>query len=279
MLYIWIDIALGILGCVFLPLFWSLYGMPAGSLFGSLRGRWDDRTPKAEEPKALADGEAGDAGVTEAEEPEASSDSEAAGSGIREPEEEIAMPHEMRTDTPIGVLIGALVCLIAVCVCRAVAGGDPCGGALWVLVTVFMLAGAWIDFCRHVIPNRLLLISIAAWVVMVLISAASSGWNAAWLLVLRCVAGGAVWFVVFLFIAWLSRGSVGMGDVKLMGILGLYLGLYQSFGVILLGMFLCAIVGIVLLIRKSATKKSGLPFAPFLSAAVVVLSIISVFVQ
>jgi leader peptidase (prepilin peptidase)/N-methyltransferase len=58
---------------------------------------------------------------------------------------------------------------------------------------------------------------------------------------------------------------MGMGDVKLAGVMGLYLGL--SVAPALLVAFLSgSIVGVAILVRHGASaRKRGVPFAPFLA--------------
>jgi leader peptidase (prepilin peptidase) / N-methyltransferase len=72
-------------------------------------------------------------------------------------------------------------------------------------------------------------------------------------------------FLFFLIIYLVSQGRwLGFGDVKLVFLLGLFLG----FPNILVGLFLSftigAIIGIGLIILKSKNLKSEVPFAPFL---------------
>jgi leader peptidase (prepilin peptidase)/N-methyltransferase len=65
---------------------------------------------------------------------------------------------------------------------------------------------------------------------------------------------------------------MGMGDVKLALLLGLYLG-WLSLGHVLLGLFLGfllgSIAGIGLLVTGVRGRKDHLPFAPFLAAGAV----------
>jgi prepilin signal peptidase PulO-like enzyme (type II secretory pathway) len=73
-------------------------------------------------------------------------------------------------------------------------------------------------------------------------------------------AAGAFLFVPSL----LTRGGVGMGDVKLAALLGAALGWGVALA-LLLGSLAASVAGIVLLVRHgSAARKTAVPFAPFL---------------
>ena len=58
---------------------------------------------------------------------------------------------------------------------------------------------------------------------------------------------------------------MGMGDVKLAGVMGLYLGLSVAPGM-LIAFLTGSVVGVAILLRHGAgARKRGVPFAPFLA--------------
>ena len=81
------------------------------------------------------------------------------------------------------------------------------------------------------------------------------------------LAAGAAWFGFFLLLN--LGGGMGMGDVKLAGVLGLCLG---SFGVVpaVLGIGLAfvagGLAGVVVLARRVGGATARIPFGPFLLA-------------
>jgi prepilin signal peptidase PulO-like enzyme (type II secretory pathway) len=90
----------------------------------------------------------------------------------------------------------------------------------------------------------------------------------------RHFAGGliglAVAWLFFALQAFIYPAGIGWGDVKLSGVLGLYLGWFgtRAFLAGLLGSYLLAFVaGIGLLLARRATRKSLLPFGPFMLAS------------
>ena len=77
------------------------------------------------------------------------------------------------------------------------------------------------------------------------------------------LAGGLFYLVVVL-----SRGKgMGMGDVKLAGVLGLIFGWPDMIMIIILAFIVGAGVGIVKIVREKGATKKTIPFGPFLTLA------------
>ena len=68
---------------------------------------------------------------------------------------------------------------------------------------------------------------------------------------------------MFLICYFITRGGVGMGDVKLFFVAGLYLGSGGIMAVIVTTVFSSAVYSIVQLVRKKAKLKDEIAFAPF----------------
>jgi leader peptidase (prepilin peptidase)/N-methyltransferase len=128
------------------------------------------------------------------------------------------------------------------------------------------IALALIDLDVRKLPNKLTLPSYA--VVAVLLGiAALAGHDAGPLL--RAFGGMAVLYLGYFALAFAYPAGMGFGDVKLAGVLGLYLG-WLGWGSLLVGVFagfvLGGFVGIALILRGSAGRKSKIPFGPFMVA-------------
>ena len=129
--------------------------------------------------------------------------------------------------------------------------------ALAVPLLVLLLALAAIDLRRRIVPNRIVA-PAAAWAIVagaVVEPGASTGRLAAAALAI----GG------LLALALGSRGGIGMGDVKLAGVMGLFLG--PGVAPALVAAFLAgSLAGAVVLVRRGAgARKQALPFVPFLA--------------
>jgi leader peptidase (prepilin peptidase) / N-methyltransferase len=118
------------------------------------------------------------------------------------------------------------------------------------------------DLERRVIPNTVLLAGAIAAVAIAAIGDPSS-------LPDRAIAGAAAGGLLFLVALLYPRG-MGMGDVKLAAVMGLYLGRAVA-PALLIGFAAGAVVGLVLIARRgSSARKQALPFGPFLALGGVV---------
>jgi leader peptidase (prepilin peptidase) / N-methyltransferase len=86
---------------------------------------------------------------------------------------------------------------------------------------------------------------------------------------LTALAGLAATWLLFVVQALIYPAGIGWGDVKLSGLLGLYLGwlgIDTLVAGVILGYLLAAVVGLALLAAHRATRKTQVPFGPFLLA-------------
>lgn len=129
---------------------------------------------------------------------------------------------------------------------------------IWELPFVAMLVTtAAIDLERRIVPNRILIpataVALACLVAFRLDHA------------VELLAAGAGAFAFLLAAALLKPGGMGMGDVKLGGVIGLYLGL-SVIPALLIAFLAGTVVGLVIMARQGAgARKRAVPFAPFLA--------------
>lgn len=122
---------------------------------------------------------------------------------------------------------------------------------------------ALIDFDHRVIPNKITGPAALAAVVIGLITDPGG-------VPQQLIAGAAAAGFLLVFALAYPRG-MGMGDVKLAGVLGLFLGRAVAVA-LLLGVLAGAVVGLGVIARVgvSAGRKTALPFGPFLALGGVV---------
>jgi leader peptidase (prepilin peptidase)/N-methyltransferase len=84
------------------------------------------------------------------------------------------------------------------------------------------------------------------------------------------VIGAIGGFGFFWAVAVLSRGGMGGGDVKMMGMVGALLGWKAVFLTTFLGSLAGSVVGVLMIIFKGKGRKSKIPFGPFLAFGAVV---------
>jgi leader peptidase (prepilin peptidase)/N-methyltransferase len=130
--------------------------------------------------------------------------------------------------------------------------------ALGLTLVAVLVPVALIDFDHQIIPNRITAPAAAAAVVIGLITRPSGVPE-------QLIAGAAA--AGFLLVFWLAYpGGMGLGDVKLAGVLGLFLG--RSVAVAMLaGVLLGTLVGAAVMARMGVARgrKAKLPFGPFLA--------------
>jgi leader peptidase (prepilin peptidase) / N-methyltransferase len=90
---------------------------------------------------------------------------------------------------------------------------------------------------------------------------------------LRALLGGVAMLAVYLGLCLAHPAGMGLGDVKLSGVLGLYLG-WLGWGPLVVGLFLGfllgGVFGLVLIAVGRGGRKTAVPFGPFMLAGALV---------
>ena len=122
------------------------------------------------------------------------------------------------------------------------------------------VALALIDLDVHRLPNAIVLPSYP---VLALLLAAGADLDS----LARAGLGAVLLFLVFLLVALAAPGAMGLGDVKLAGVVG-GLTAYLSWGALLTAAFgafvLGSVVGLALLAGHQAGRRTAIPFGPFM---------------
>jgi leader peptidase (prepilin peptidase)/N-methyltransferase len=128
------------------------------------------------------------------------------------------------------------------------------------------VALALIDLDTHLLPNA---ITYPSYVVLAMLLAGVSALEGDWMPFVRGLIGAAILGVAYLVLAVAVPGGMGLGDVKLAGILGLVLA-YLGWGPLAVGAFAAFVLGgifsLVLMVMRKAGRKSGIPFGPWMLA-------------
>ena len=142
-------------------------------------------------------------------------------------------------------------------------------GPTWALPAYLYLAAiavalTLIDIDVRRLPNSIVLPSYVVAALLLLLPAAATG---DWQAYLRALLGAAVLFAGYFALAFAYPAGMGFGDVKLAGVLGLYLG-WLGWGELAVGAFLGFLLGgvwgVALLLARRAGRKSAIPFGPFM---------------
>lgn len=79
--------------------------------------------------------------------------------------------------------------------------------------------------------------------------------------------GGVAVGIAILFVAWLGRECVGIGDGIILVVSGVFLGFWRNLMLLLTALLLAAVAALFLIVVKRKERKYRLPFVPFLLAA------------
>lgn len=136
----------------------------------------------------------------------------------------------------------------------------------YLYLAAITVALAMIDMDVRRLPDAIVLPSYAVGVVLLLpVAAVDGAWTSFGRGLLAMIALGGAYFAI----AFLYPGGMGFGDVKLAGLLGLYLG-WLGWSSVLVGAFagflLGGVVGTVLLATRRAGRKTQIPFGPYMLA-------------
>ena len=158
--------------------------------------------------------------------------------------------------------IAALGASVLVCA----AGMAPLVTLAWLAFVPVAVALASIDLELKRLPDLLTLPSAAAVLVLLAFDASVRGSG----MLVTTVASSAALFCVYLVMNLVTRGGMGMGDVKLALVLGALLGVLGAAAVLvatLLAFVLGGLISSVLLLARRASRKSTIPFGPFMILA------------
>ena len=138
-------------------------------------------------------------------------------------------------------------------------------GLFWVLIVLTA-----IDLEHKLLPTRIIYPSIATGAVLLV---ADAFLQDELYRLPRLAIGAAVFGVFFFAVAFAVPRGMGMGDVRLSYLLGMFLGYLGGVGIVLLGMFLSffsgALIGGIAAVATRGGRKMKIPFGPFLALATV----------
>lgn len=136
----------------------------------------------------------------------------------------------------------------------------------WLLVAA-LVAISFIDLDHQIIPD---VISLPGIPIGFLCSFALPwvSWQSS---LLGILLGGGILLAIALGYEWLTKQEgMGLGDVKLLAMLGAFLGAPAILPIIFLASIMGTLVGIPLMLIKRAGRKLAIPFGPFLAGSALI---------
>lgn len=121
-----------------------------------------------------------------------------------------------------------------------------------------------IDLDTHRLPNSIVLPSYPVAVILLTAAAWLTG---EWGLLLVAGMGMVVMYLFYFLLRAARPGGMGGGDVKLAGVIGIYLG-WLGWGALAVGAFAAflygGMFGIALMLLRRARRKTAIPFGPWM---------------
>jgi len=138
---------------------------------------------------------------------------------------------------------------------------------LYLLFTSVLVTISFIDLHHKIIPDVLSLSGI-----VVGLAASFMPGTISWLdsLIGIIAGGGSLFLVAFVYERITGREGMGGGDIKLLAMIGAWLGWRQLYLVVLISSLVGAIVGIAFLLMAGKGFRVRIPFGPFLSLGAMV---------
>lgn len=119
-----------------------------------------------------------------------------------------------------------------------------------------------IDLFHQIIPDVISLPGIGVGLLASLVVPHQTFFNS---LIGMLSGGGSLFLVATLYHWWFKREGMGGGDVKLLAMIGAFLGWKSVILTILLSSLIGSVVGIIIMVLKGKDFKYAIPFGPFLS--------------
>lgn len=184
--------------------------------------------------------------------------------------------RQMHRKQYLFLVVTALICAVATFY-LAGAEKNPMELFRYCAVELTLLAIMIIDGKTYRIPNIVLfiLLGVSTLLTVAEVFAGQRVWKDALLTsglgLIACIA-------LFYLMARLTKDGIGMGDVKLIAVMGWTIGLSLTLTAVFVSLIFCTIAAVLLLITKRKTVKDAIPFGPFLFwGYMAVLFIVSIF--
>ncbi len=120
-----------------------------------------------------------------------------------------------------------------------------------------------IDLQHQIIPDKITLPGIVLGLGLAVLSLLPVNWLQS---LLGLFVGGGILYAA----AVLSSGGMGGGDIKLIALIGVFLGWQKVLLTIFAGVLLGSVVGVALIVLRGKGRKDKIPFGPFLAVGALI---------
>lgn len=141
---------------------------------------------------------------------------------------------------------------------------------VYAFLTIILVMDAFADIKAQIIPNGLNFVGFLVGVVYIYITTINDAMAGVDLL-LGMLAGGGIFGAIALFAYVVyKREGMGMGDVKLMTVLGMFFGIRNTIQIFVLSFFIGAVGSIFLMITRIKKGSEYMPFGPFIVMSAII---------
>lgn len=138
---------------------------------------------------------------------------------------------------------------------------------LYGLFLIVLCAGI-IDFKRKIIPNILIIIGLFFRVGIYIYEIFAV--EDIKTIVVNDLIGFAIGFVLLAIVSLITKGSLGFGDAKLFGVIGITAGSFCTYSTLLISLVISAVVSVISIARKKMGRKDAFPFGPCITAGYII---------
>jgi len=124
-----------------------------------------------------------------------------------------------------------------------------------------LLVASMIDFKWKIIPNGIVIFLLVAGIIYMMVFSKTFS---------DSLIGFLAVSVPLFLVNIITKGQMGMGDVKLMAVSGLIIGWQHILLALMIGSIIGSIIGLSLIVLKVTSRKEQIPFGPYLSIGIMV---------
>lgn len=141
-------------------------------------------------------------------------------------------------------------------------------------VFLITLSAGIIDSKQKIIPNLLIIIGlllragIYVYEILFMRSELKS-------IAINDAIGFGIGFVFLGLISILTKGSLGFGDAKLFGVIGLTCGSFCTYSTLFVSLVISAVISIISIARKKMDRKTSFPFGPCITAGYIIVILLT----
>ena len=132
----------------------------------------------------------------------------------------------------------------------------------WLIFVSLLIPVTFIDLDCQIIPDRFSLSGIVLGFLCSLAGLTVVWWESVLGII---IGGGVLWLIAEGYYRLTGRDGMGGGDVKLLAMIGAFLGMKSLLFIILVSSLMGSVVGVLLMVINKKDSQFAIPFGPFLA--------------